>query len=88
MRDAVIAIRSSKLPDPAQGANNGSFLLTPIVPLGVLTQIQADFTDGPVPNWPVDNGHAKIPAAWLLEHAGFKITKTQKPAWPPGPPNH
>lgn len=88
MRDAVIAIRSSKLPDPALVANNGSFFANPIVPLGVLTQIQADFTDGPVPNWPVDNGHTKIPAAWLLEHAGFKNYKdpeTGMATWPAQP---
>lgn len=71
VRDAVIAIRQSKLPDPAQVANNGSFFANPVVDEGVLVQLQADL-GCQVPHWPMPGGKVKIPAAWLLEQAGFK----------------
>lgn len=70
VRDAVIAIRNSKLPDPAKVANNGSFFANPIVDEGVVAQIRADYGD--VPNWPAGEGKVKLPAAWLLEQTGFK----------------
>lgn len=70
LRDAVIAIRRSKLPDPAQVANNGSFFANPIVDEGTFAQIQADHGD--VPHWPIDDGRIKLSAAWLVEQAGFK----------------
>ena len=70
IRDAVIAIRQSKLPDPAVVANNGSFFANPLIDEGTFAQLQADFPD--VPHWPTNDGRIKIPAAWLLEQAGFK----------------
>lgn len=71
LRDAVIDIRSHKLPDPAKVANNGSFFANPVVSEGTLAQIAANY--GEVPHWPSNDGSGvKIPAAWLLEHAGFK----------------
>lgn len=75
VRDAVIAIRSSKLPDPAQVANNGSFFANPIVDESILIQLQADY--GTVPHWPTLGGGIKISAAWLLEQAGFKDVHDQ-----------
>ncbi|HEX7963786.1 MAG TPA: UDP-N-acetylmuramate dehydrogenase [Candidatus Saccharimonadales bacterium] len=86
VRDAVIAIRQSRLPDPAQVANNGSFFANPIVDEGVLVQLQADY--GAVPHWPVSDGRIKIPAAWLLENAGFKDmhdAETGMATWPAQP---
>jgi len=70
VRDAVIVIRQAKLPDPAQVANNGSFFANPIVDESVLVQLQADY--GAVPHWPTPDGRVKIPAAWLVDQAGFK----------------
>jgi UDP-N-acetylmuramate dehydrogenase len=70
VRDAVIAIRQAKLPDPALVANNGSFFGNPIVDEGTYAQLQADFNG--IPGWPTDDGNVKIPAAWLIEQAGFK----------------
>jgi UDP-N-acetylmuramate dehydrogenase len=69
IRDAVIEIRRSKLPDPKQVANNGSFFANPIVDEGTLVQIQANYPN--VVFWPV-NGGAKLSGAWLIEAAGFK----------------
>lgn len=86
VRDAVIAIRSSKLPDPAQVANNGSFFANAIVDEGILAQLTADY--GAVPHWPMDDGRVKIPAAWLLEQAGFKDfhdPETGMGTWPTQP---
>lgn len=70
VREAVIAIRSAKLPDPAIVANNGSFFANPIIDQGAFAQLRADFPD--VPHWLVDNDMIKISAAWLIEQAGFK----------------
>jgi len=70
LRDAVIAIRRAKLPDPAVVANNGSFFANPIVSEGKLAQLEADY--GAVPHWAAGEGRVKIPAAWLVEQAGFK----------------
>jgi UDP-N-acetylmuramate dehydrogenase len=71
VRDAVIAIRRSKLPDPAVVANNGSFFANPVIDEGQFAQLQAD-NGGDVPHWPTEDGQVKIPAAWLVEQAGFK----------------
>lgn len=86
IRDAVIAIRRSKLPDPTQVANNGSFFANPVVDEGVLTQILADHPGAP--SWPAGDGKVKIPAAWLLEQAGFKNAHdaaTGMATWPAQP---
>lgn len=86
VRDAVIAIRTSKLPDPAVVANNGSFFANPIVDEGTFAQLQADYPD--IPHWPTADGRIKIPAAWLLEQAGFKDAhdaETGMATWPKQP---
>lgn len=70
VREAVIAIRQSKLPDPAQVANNGSFFANPIIDEATFIQLQADHPN--IPGWPMPDNSVKIPAAWLLEQAGFK----------------
>jgi len=76
VRDAVIAIRQSKLPDPAKVANNGSFFANPIISQGQFSGLQAKFPD--IPNWPTADGQIKIPAAWLVEQAGFKNIHDQE----------
>lgn len=83
VRDAVIAIRSAKLPDPALVANNGSFFANPVIDEGAFVQIQANYPDAP--HWPQENGQVKLPAAWLLEQAGFKDMhddETGMATWP------
>lgn len=85
IRDAVVAIRQSKLPDPAKVANNGSFFANPVIDEGTFAQLQADYPD--IPHWPAQNG-IKIPAAWLLEQAGFKNLhdpQTGMGTWPAQP---
>jgi UDP-N-acetylmuramate dehydrogenase len=83
VRDAVVAIRRSKLPDPAQVANNGSFFANPIINEESLTQLINDHPD--LSYWPQDNGQVKLSAAWLVEHAGFSNahdTETGMATWP------
>lgn len=70
IRDAVIKIRQSKLPDPTKVANNGSFFGNPIISETRANKLLERFPD--MPHWPADDGDVKIPAAWLLEQAGFK----------------
>jgi UDP-N-acetylmuramate dehydrogenase len=86
VREAVIAIRTSKLPDPAHVANNGSFFANPIIDEGQFAQFIADHPGAP--SWPAANGRVKIPAAWLLEQAGFKDfhdPETGMATWPAQP---
>ena len=84
IRDAVIEIRSSKLPDPKKVANNGSFFSNPIIDEGSLVQIQAAYPD--VAFWRLEGGRGvKLSAAWLIEKAGFKDfhdPETGMSTWP------
>lgn len=66
---AVIAIRQSKLPDPVEIGNGGSFFKNPIIDGATMVEIQNHHPD--TPHYEVDNGY-KIPAAWLIETAGWK----------------
>jgi len=68
--DAVIAIRRSKLPDPKELGNSGSFFKNPIVPIAVYEKAKATHPD--IPHYPVSETEVKVPAGWLIEHAGFK----------------
>lgn len=68
--NAVIAIRSSKLPDPAKIGNAGSFFKNPIVDKAVLENIQKNHEH--VPNYPAPNGKVKLAAGWLIDQAGWK----------------
>lgn len=67
---AVIAIRSSKLPDPKVLGNAGSFFKNPTVDLSVLRDIQAH--NEKIPFYPVNENTVKIPAGYMIEHAGWK----------------
>lgn len=70
VRDAVIDIRSHKLPDVAKVANNGSFFYNPIISEEQLVQLEGYYPN--IVYWKVDNGQVKVSAAWLVEQAGFK----------------
>lgn len=70
IRKAVISIRSSKLPNPAKTANNGSFFANPIVNAEHFARLAKKHKD--IRGWELPDGSVKIPAAWLIENAGFK----------------
>lgn len=69
IRQAVIAIRSSKLPDPKQIANNGSFFTNPIISNEQFKNLKQKYPE--IKGWPHD-GKIKVAAGWLVEQAGFK----------------
>ena len=69
LREAVIAIRQSKLPDPAVVKNNGSFFANPVIPQAKFDEINID---AGIPNWPTSDGKVKVSAAWLIESVGFQ----------------
>jgi UDP-N-acetylmuramate dehydrogenase len=86
IRDAVIAIRSAKLPDPKIVANNGSFFANPIIDGEQLTQLLAD--NPMIKYWRNDDDSIKLSAAWLIEQAGFKDVHDQETGmatWPKQP---
>ena len=68
--DAVIAIRSSKLPNPVVLGNAGSFFKNPVVPISVMEKIKLNYPE--VPNYPSDMNSCKLAAGWLIEKAGWK----------------
>ena len=70
IRNAVVAIRSSKLPNPDKIANNGSFFENPIVTISKLKSLQKTFPS--IYFWDLGNGTAKLSAAWMMDAAGFK----------------
>nr|MBI1231629.1 UDP-N-acetylmuramate dehydrogenase [Cytophagales bacterium] len=67
--DAVIFIRKQKLPDPTVIGNAGSFFKNPVVSVEKYERIKTAHPD--VPGFPTTEG-VKIPAAWLIERAGWK----------------
>jgi UDP-N-acetylmuramate dehydrogenase len=68
--NAVIAIRKSKLPDPKEIGNSGSFFKNPVVPKSHLEKLKEIYAD--IPSYPVDELHVKLAAGWLIEKAGWK----------------
>lgn len=67
---AVINIRSSKLPDPAKIGNAGSFFKNPTVSGADYERIKSEFPN--VVAYPVDGGLFKLAAGWLIEQCGWK----------------
>ena len=68
--NAVIAIRKSKLPDPKELGNSGSFFKNPIIPLSVYQKAILNYPE--MPHYKVSETEVKVPAGWLIEQAGFK----------------
>jgi len=68
--DAVIHIRQSKLPNPAEIGNAGSFFKNPEIPNSQFEALKAQFPT--IPSYPVSDTSTKVPAGWLIEQAGWK----------------
>ena len=70
LRDAVMAIRKEKLPDPKERPNNGSFFKNAIVEDWQLSDLRAQYPD--VPTYDMPDGRSKVPTGWLIEQTGLK----------------
>ena len=79
VRNKVIELRRSKLPEPSELGNAGSFFLNPIISAGHYQELRQQYPD--IPHYPVranendnenENNNVKVPAAWLIEKAGWK----------------
>lgn len=68
--DAVIKIRQSKLPDPEQLGNAGSFFKNPIVSIEFYEGLKQQFPD--VVAYPVSESEMKLAAGWLIDQSGLK----------------
>jgi UDP-N-acetylmuramate dehydrogenase len=68
--NAVIAIRHSKLPDPKELGNSGSFFKNPIITKTEFEKIHVLHPE--MPHYIVSETEVKVPAGWLIEKAGFK----------------
>ncbi|WP_405383558.1 UDP-N-acetylmuramate dehydrogenase [Maribacter sp. LLG6340-A2] len=68
--NAVIAIRQSKLPDPKELGNSGSFFKNPIVSLETFNAFIGNHPNAPY--YKVSDNTYKIPAGWLIEQCGYK----------------
>ena len=67
---AVIAIRESKLPNPKEIGNSGSFFKNPIISTKDFKTLQVNFPEAP--HYVISEKEVKVPAGWLIETAGFK----------------
>ena len=68
--DAIICIRKSKLPDPKEIGNSGSFFKNPVISKTQFLRLQKE--NPSIPNYPISETEIKVPAGWLVEQSGFK----------------
>ena len=68
--DAVVRIRQSKLPDPVEIGNAGSFFKNPIVSIETYRNLITEYAN--IPSYPTEQNSHKIPAGWLIEQCDWK----------------
>lgn len=64
VREAVLKMRNSKLPDPMSVGSAGSFFRNP--------EVEAEMLQAEMPRFDLGNGLYKVPAAWLIDQCGLK----------------
>ena len=70
LRDIIIAIRRSKLPEPSELGNAGSFFKNPVVERAQYEALAERWPS--MPHYDAGQGKVKIPAGWLIEQCGWK----------------
>ena len=68
--DAVISIRQSKLPNPKEIGNSGSFFKNPVISSELFLELQSKHAT--IPSYKLSETEVKVPAGWLIEQCGFK----------------
>ncbi|MCF7519965.1 UDP-N-acetylmuramate dehydrogenase [Pseudoalteromonas sp. L21] len=68
--EQIIATRNSKLPNPSELANAGSFFKNPVISNEQLALLLQQYPN--LPHYFVDSEHHKVAAGWLIEQAGLK----------------
>lgn len=72
IRDAVVAIRKDKLPNPDERPNVGSFFKNAIIPNPQLQSLREKYPE--IPAYTMENEKSKVPTGWLIEQTGLKGT--------------
>jgi UDP-N-acetylmuramate dehydrogenase len=70
IRDAVMAIRFAKLPDPSEFPNSGSFFKNAVIDSWQYNELIKHYPD--MPAYTMSDNKQKIPSGWLIEQCGFK----------------
>ena len=70
IRNTIIQIRTSKLPDPKIMGNAGSFFMNPVIPKEQFKSLQTKYPQ--IPHYFDSESKEKIPAAWLIDQCGWK----------------
>ena len=68
--DAVVRVRRSKLPDPADIGNAGSFFHNPVVERAAARRLRAEHPG--LVAWDLPDGRTKLAAGWLIDRLGYR----------------
>lgn len=81
LRKTIISIREQKLPDPQKNGNAGSFFKNPVISMNKYKALKQKYSS--IPMYAAGDNMAKVPAAWLIENAGWKgIREGDVGTWP------